>query len=89
MSALPLLFASPNWYTSRFIAERLGIPHRTVQYWCLKGFLTRRGCKVIATTGGQTNLRGSRYWIRIPLVTKDAILRKVPLDIPSLSPVAS
>lgn len=82
MTSLPLLFAQPNWFTSTFIAARLGIPHRTVQYWCLKGFLTRRGCTIATIAGGTT--KHIRYWIRIPLVTKDAILRRVPLDTPSL-----
>lgn len=88
MTSLPLLFARPNWYTSSFVAARLGVPLRTIQYWCRVGFFARRGCTVVGTTGGEHILKGSRYWIYMPLVSKDAILRKVPLDIPSLSPVA-
>lgn len=84
MASLPLLFARPNWYTSRFIAARLGVSHRTVQYWCETGLLLRRGY-IIATT---TDREGRRYWVHIPLSLKDAMLRKVPYEW-NKSPTAS
>ena len=80
---LPSLFAHPNWYTTTFIAARLGVPLRTVQYWCQSGFLARRGCKVVVIN----RLGGLRQcWVYIPNLTTDAILKRLPLD--NLRPVA-
>ena len=73
---LPLLFAKGNWYTTRFIAARLGVSHRTVQYWVSSGLLVKRGY-VIANT---IDKGGKRCWVHIPALSRDAMLRKCALD---------
>lgn len=75
----PLIFARGSWFTTRFIASRLGIDHSTVQKWCKrKCFLERRGCKVVNLS------KGGKIWVYVPWATKDGLLSKVPIDITSL-----
>jgi hypothetical protein len=74
-TTIPLLFTSGNWFTTRFIAARLGRPQRTIQHWAKTGFFTRRGCIIVFTAGW----KGGRCWIRVPQ-TRDAILSKITLD---------
>lgn len=85
MSPIPVSFAKKDWYSTPFIAYRLKRPLRTIQYWCKSGFLEKRGCQVI-----QINYKGwyRGYWVHIPRedMSHDAILNKVPLDIPPSIP---
>src|SRR5882724_11830929 len=84
---LPLDFAQAGWYTPLFIARRLGVPVRTVQYWCKNGFFIRRGCKVIFTEMSVVPYR--QHWIYINPLSTDAMLSKVPIDIPCRVPYPS
>jgi len=73
MATLPLTFALPNWYTTRFIASRLGKDITTVQKWIRSGLLLKRGYRVVMTM----DRGGKRYWIHVPTESRDGMLRKV------------
>lgn len=79
----PTSFAQDGWYTTTFVASRLGLSIRTVQNWCQTGFLIRRGCKVILVRSRRLysshKSRRGEYWIQLPKVRIDAMLSKVPL----------
>lgn len=89
MGNYPTLFAQPGWYTTRFVAARLGKSWRTIVYWCQSGLFAKRGCVIILVPNSSRiwrgnssthRWRGSQYWIYIPLDSKDAMLNKVKLD---------
>lgn len=78
MATFPLIFSHPNWFTTSFIASRLGIDITTVQKWIRSGLLLKRGYVVVLTRDS----KGKRYWIHVPPQSRDGMLRKVTIDIP-------
>lgn len=73
MATLPLIFARPNWYTTRFIASKLGKDITTVQKWIRSGLLLKRGYVVVMTVDRETR----RYWVHVPPHSKDGLLRRI------------
>lgn len=79
MATLPYLFASPNWFTTGFIAQRLGVSRRTVQNWCKNGFLLRRGCVIVTTPDKAQG--GWKTWVHVTHVSKDAFLNRIRIPV--------
>ncbi len=76
MSTLPLSFASPNWFTTKFIAARLGRDITTIQKWIRSGLLLKRGYVVVMTM----DRGGKRYWVKVDSMSRDGLLKRVPLE---------
>lgn len=84
---IPSIFAQSGWYSLWFIASRLGKPERTVYHWAKRGLFLRMGLKVIYVRSKGSGR--ARIWVHVPDVSKLAMLKNLPLDIPSTSTVIS
>lgn len=79
MATLPLSFATGNWYTIKYIANRMGKSRRTVLYWVQRGLFARMGIQVINVPAKGYSGKGIT-WIRIPNTGKYAMFNKVHID---------